>query len=105
MAALKLRDGATFDPQAFYDWCEQQVNGGSMDRKWFPDFVRIVTDFEYTETQKVLVRHLKQVHFDAASCRKPNSTGVNAVIGRSTRSPRRISRPCATSSPHGSGAS
>jgi len=23
-----------------------------------------VTDFEYTETQKVLVRHLKQVHFD-----------------------------------------
>ena len=64
MAALKLRDGATFDPQAFYDWCEQQVNGGSMDRKWFPDFVRIVTDFEYTETQKVLVRHLKQVHFD-----------------------------------------
>jgi fatty-acyl-CoA synthase len=64
MAALKLRDGARFDPQAFFDWCEAEVSGGSMDRKWMPDFVRIVDDFEYTQTQKVLVRHVKQVHFD-----------------------------------------
>jgi len=64
MAALKLRPGAEFDPQGFFDWCEAQVNGGSMDRKWFPDFVRIVDDFEYTQTQKVLVRNLKKVHFD-----------------------------------------
>lgn len=64
MAALKLRDGATFDPQGFYDWCEAQVGGASMDRKWFPDFVRVVDDFEYTQTQKVLVRNYKQVHFD-----------------------------------------
>ena len=35
-----------------------------MDRKWFPDFVRVVDEFEYTETQKVLVRNLKRVHFD-----------------------------------------
>ena len=35
-----------------------------MDRKWFPDFVRVVRDFEYTGTQKVLVRELKRVHFD-----------------------------------------
>ena len=35
-----------------------------MDRKWFPDFVRIVDEFEYTQTQKILVRNLKQDHFD-----------------------------------------
>ncbi len=64
MAAIKMRSGAKFDPQAFFDWCEDQVNGASMDRKWFPDFVRLVDDFEYTQTQKVLVRNLKKVHFD-----------------------------------------
>jgi fatty-acyl-CoA synthase len=64
MAAVKLRPGASFDPKGFFDWCEQQVSGASMDRKWFPDFVRIVDDFEYTQTQKVLVRNLKKTHFD-----------------------------------------
>jgi hypothetical protein len=34
-----------------------------MDRKWFPDFVRLVDEFEYTGTAKILVRNLKQVHF------------------------------------------
>jgi len=64
MAAVKMRTGASFDPKQFHDWCESQVSGGSMDRKWFPDFVRVVDDFEYTQTQKVLVRNLKKVHFD-----------------------------------------
>jgi fatty-acyl-CoA synthase len=64
MAALKLRPGVRFDPQGFFDFCEQQVTGGGMDRKWFPDFVRVVDEFEYTQTQKVLVRNLKQAHFD-----------------------------------------
>jgi fatty-acyl-CoA synthase len=64
MAAIKLRPGAVFDAKGFFEWCEQQVTGASMDRKWFPDFVRIVDDFEYTETQKVLVRTYKKVHFD-----------------------------------------
>jgi fatty-acyl-CoA synthase len=64
MAALKLRPGVEFDPKRFYEWCDEQVSGGSMDRKWFPDFVRLVDDFEYTQTQKVLVRNLKKVHFD-----------------------------------------
>ena len=64
MAALKLREGAAFDPQKFFDFCEEQVAHGSMDRKWFPDFVRIVDEFEYTETAKILVRNLKRVHFD-----------------------------------------
>jgi fatty-acyl-CoA synthase len=64
MAALKLRPGVRFDPQGFFDFCERQVTSGGMDRKWFPDFVRIVDEFEYTETQKVLVRNLKKAHFD-----------------------------------------
>jgi fatty-acyl-CoA synthase len=64
MAALKLRPGTRFDPQGFFDFCERQVTTGGMDRKWFPDFVRVVEEFEYTETQKVLVRNLKQAHFD-----------------------------------------
>ena len=64
MAAVKMRPGSSFDPKNFFDWCQEQVNGASMDRKWVPDFVRVVDDFEYTQTQKVLVRNLKKVHFD-----------------------------------------
>jgi fatty-acyl-CoA synthase len=64
MAALKLRAGARFDPKAFFDFCEGLVTKGGMDRKWFPDFVRIVDEFEYTQTEKILVRNLKKVHFD-----------------------------------------
>ena len=63
MVALKLNDGAGFDPQGFFDFCQAQTSGGSMDPKWFPDFVRLVDDFEFTNTQKILVRNLKQVHF------------------------------------------
>jgi len=64
MAAIKLRPGARFDPQAFFDYCRGLSEHGGMDPKWFPDFVRVVDEFEYTQTQKVLVRNLKQVHFD-----------------------------------------
>jgi len=64
MAALTLQPGAEFDPQEFFDFCERQITDGSMDRKWFPDFVHIVDEFEYTRTQKILVRNLKRMHFD-----------------------------------------
>jgi len=64
MVALKLRPGARFDPQAFFQFCDDQVSKGGMDRKWFPDFVRVVDEFQYTQTEKILVRNLKQVHFD-----------------------------------------
>jgi fatty-acyl-CoA synthase len=64
MAAVKLRPGARFDAKGFFDFCERQVAEGGMDRKWFPDFVRIVPEFEYTKTEKILVRNLKRVHFD-----------------------------------------
>jgi len=64
MVALKLRPGCRFDPSAFFDFCEREVSHGGMDRKWFPDFVRVVDEFEYTQTQKILVRNLKQLHYD-----------------------------------------
>jgi acyl-CoA synthetase (AMP-forming)/AMP-acid ligase II len=64
MAALKLRPDAAFDGREFFAFCERQVSGGGMDRKWFPDFVRVVPEFEYTKTEKILVRNLKRVHFD-----------------------------------------
>ena len=68
MAAVKLRPGARFDPEGFYAWCETQVSEGSMDRKWVPDFLRVVEDFESTPTQKVLVRPRKQAHVDRSRC-------------------------------------
>jgi len=71
MVALKMREGAKFDPKGFFDFCENQVQHGGMDRKWFPDFVRIVEDFEYTGTQKILVRNLKAVHFDPRRVTEP----------------------------------
>jgi len=71
MVAVKLRDGAGFAAGSFYDFCERQVTEGGMDRKWFPDFVRIVEDFEYTGTQKILVRNLKAVHFQPAKVDGP----------------------------------
>lgn len=64
MASLKMRPGASFDPKAFFDFCEHQVVHGGMDRKWFPDFVRVVDEFEFTQTQKILVRNLKADHFN-----------------------------------------
>src|SRR4029079_944787 len=63
MAALMLKPGSRFDPHGFFEFCERQVSSGSMDRKWFPDFIRLVDDFEFTGTQKILVRNLKALHF------------------------------------------
>jgi fatty-acyl-CoA synthase len=63
MVALELRPGASFDPAGFFAFCQGQVDHGGMDRKWFPDFVRIVESFEFTQTQKILVRQLKKDHF------------------------------------------
>jgi fatty-acyl-CoA synthase len=63
MVALELRPGACFDGRSFFAFCEDRVERGGLDRKWFPDFVRVVDAFERTETQKILVRGLKRDHF------------------------------------------
>ena len=64
MAAILLRPRTSFDPQRFFHWCQDQVTNGSMDAKWIPDFIRLVREFEWTQTQKVLIRNLKGMHFD-----------------------------------------
>ncbi len=62
MVALRVKPGQVFDPQAFYDHCEEEVARGR-DRKWFPDLVRVVDDFPWTETWKIKVRELKQAFY------------------------------------------
>lgn len=76
MVALKMAPGVRFDPQAFFDECDRQTREGGMDKKWFPDFVRVVDDFEYTQTEKILVRNLKKQHFH------PDRVGSSPVYWR-----------------------
>jgi fatty-acyl-CoA synthase len=64
MAAAKLRTGQRFDAEKFHEYVEHQCRSGSMDRKWKPDFIRIVDEFEFTRTEKVLVRPLKHEFYN-----------------------------------------
>jgi fatty-acyl-CoA synthase len=64
MTAAKLRTGHTFDAGEFHEYVERQCRSGSMDRKWKPDFVRIVDEFEFTRTEKILVRPLKHEFYN-----------------------------------------
>ncbi|MCP4681861.1 MAG: AMP-binding protein [Desulfobacterales bacterium] len=64
MVALKIQEGHSFDPQKFYDYCQQQCTHGDMDKKWMPEFVRVMDTFEYTRTQKILVRPLKHEYYN-----------------------------------------
>src|SRR5258706_216130 len=54
MVALKLARGREFDPDELYRHCRREVENGR-DAKWIPDFVRVVDDFEWTETHKIKV--------------------------------------------------
>ena len=51
MAALELRPGAAFDPDAFAAYLETQPDLGT---KWAPRYLRIVTDMPLTGTNKVM---------------------------------------------------
>ncbi|HEY4398286.1 MAG TPA: AMP-binding protein [Acidimicrobiia bacterium] len=57
MAALQLRPGATFDPDAFAAFLAAQPDLGT---KWTPRFVRVATTLPVTETSKVLKRVLRR---------------------------------------------
>ncbi len=81
MIAVRMKEGERFDPRAFFDHCEALVAAGR-DRKWFPDFVRVVDDFEWTETVKIKVRMLKGVfyhpaHADRVYFRRRGDTGFS----------------------------
>ena len=64
MIAVKLKEGASFDPKASHDWFVRQQREAGMDPKWMPDYVRIVDAFPVTETQKIVYRSLKSEHFN-----------------------------------------
>lgn len=55
MVAIQLAPGQGFDPDAFGAFCSAQADLGP---KWVPRFVRVVTEFPMTQTNKVLKRQL-----------------------------------------------
>jgi acyl-CoA synthetase (AMP-forming)/AMP-acid ligase II len=56
MAALRLKPGATFDPDEFAAFLEAQADLGT---KWAPRYVRVVDELPLTPTNKVLKRQLR----------------------------------------------
>jgi fatty-acyl-CoA synthase len=76
MVALAPREGVGFDPVAFFDWCRQRQQAGELGEKWFPDFVRVVADFEHTASNKIQVHRLKQLNF------KPRALPRSSVYWR-----------------------
>lgn len=63
MAALLPSPGTLLEPAELFHFCRKQIETGSMDEKWMPDFIRIVGEFEFTCTGKLVVRALKKAHF------------------------------------------
>ncbi len=63
MAALELRPGATFDPEAFDRFLAEQPDLGT---KWSPRYVRISAALPVTETQKVVKRALRRERWEVA---------------------------------------
>ena len=61
MAALHLRPGARFDPDAFVEFLAAQPD---VSPKWTPRFVRITDGLPSTATQKVLKRVLRHEHWE-----------------------------------------
>jgi fatty-acyl-CoA synthase len=60
MAALALREGATFDPDGFVRFLDTQPD---LSPKWRPTWVRIVPELRRSETNKVLKRELQREKF------------------------------------------
>jgi fatty-acyl-CoA synthase len=56
MAALQLKPGAVFDPDAFSTFLSAQPDMGT---KWTPRFVRVAAALPMTATSKVLTRRLR----------------------------------------------
>ncbi|MEU9507403.1 AMP-binding protein [Micromonospora sp. NPDC048170] len=57
MCALQLRGGASFDPEAFTAFLDEQADLGT---KWRPRFVRIVTEIPTTGNSKVAKQVLRR---------------------------------------------
>jgi fatty-acyl-CoA synthase len=63
MAAVQLRPGATFEPDAFARFLGEQPDLGT---KWAPRFVRVCEELPVTATTKVLVRVLRLERWNSA---------------------------------------
>ena len=63
MAALQLRAGSPFDPEAFTTFLGQQPDLGT---KWAPTFVRIADELPVTPTAKVLKRVLRRERWETS---------------------------------------
>ena len=61
MAALHLRSGSVFDPDAFAAFLRAQSD---FSPKWIPRFVRVTSGLPSTATQKVLKRVLRHEHWE-----------------------------------------
>ncbi|HET6809715.1 MAG TPA: AMP-binding protein [Acidimicrobiales bacterium] len=56
MAALRLDDGVTFDPEGFARFLGEQADLGP---KWVPTYVRVVSELPLTATNKIEKRRLR----------------------------------------------
>jgi fatty-acyl-CoA synthase len=63
MAALELRAGVEFDPEAFAAFLAAQPDLGT---KWAPRFVRVATALPVTPTAKVLKRQLRRERWETS---------------------------------------
>ncbi|MBI3784178.1 MAG: AMP-binding protein [Deltaproteobacteria bacterium] len=68
MAALVLREAATFDPPGFADFLRRQPD---LSPKWLPTFVRIAHQLPQTATAKVLKTELRRQKFRPDRCADP----------------------------------
>jgi fatty-acyl-CoA synthase len=65
MAALQLKEGATFDPEGFAAFLVAQSDLGT---KWTPRYVRICAELPTTATAKILTRSLRK---EGLACADP----------------------------------
>jgi fatty-acyl-CoA synthase len=65
MAAVQLREGASFDPVAFAAFIDSLPEIGP---KWRPRYVRVVTEFPSTGTNKIVKRTLVRQKYRRDLC-------------------------------------
>ncbi len=60
MAAVVLREGATFDPEAMARWLDEEAGIGP---KWRPQWIRVAHELPTTGTNKIITRTLARQKF------------------------------------------
>jgi acyl-CoA synthetase (AMP-forming)/AMP-acid ligase II len=68
MAALILRDGASFDPDRFQEFLAAQAD---LSPKWTPTYIRVARELPQTATSKVLKNELRRQKFRPDRCTDP----------------------------------